>query len=423
MEKYYPRIADKLIKDTLRRSGGVLVEGPRWCGKTTTAEQLAGSSFYLDPEFVGNYRDLLSIAPENIFGGETPRLIDEWQLLPMIWDKIKREIDVRNDVGQFILTGSSVPADLSQIAHSGIGRIVKLRMGTMSLFESGESQGTVSLEELFSAPEAIHGAKKITPRQLAFLICRGGWPFSLRLEKEDDAIGVSRDYYYSLTKEDVYRVDGTRKNPSTLEKIMRSYAKNICTQIKYSRICEDIRLTESSSTSEDTVCSYIAFLKRLFVIDEIPAWQPNILSNIYVRTTETRNFVDPSIATAALNLTPDILLRDITMFGKLFESLCLRDLGAYAEYLGGELYHYKDSKNLECDAVIQLKDGRWGAVEIKLGIYHTNEGAANLKKLYNKVDKSKMMPPSFLMVLSGSEEFAYRRRDGVYVVPIDCLKY
>ncbi|MCD8200526.1 MAG: DUF4143 domain-containing protein [Clostridia bacterium] len=422
MDKYYPRVADKLISDSLRRYGAVLIEGPRGCGKTTTAENLAKSVMYVGPESVERYNDMLAIDPDSFFAGENPRLIDEWQLVPLIWDMVRRQVDKRKAKGQFILTGSSVPVDASQISHSGTLRIDRVRMGTMSLYESGDSQGTVSIKELFDSPSEIHGVKQIDSHRLAYLICRGGWPSMFGMD-DSDALELPRGYYRSLISEDLTRVDGIKRNSSILDKILRSYSKNLCTQTKYTKISDDVRLSESSTVSNDTVYSYLDAMKKLFVISETPAWQPNILSNIYVRSTETRNFTDPSIAVAALKLTPDILLQNPTMFGKLFESLCLRDLGAYAQYLGGNLYRYRDSSNLECDAVIQLEDGGWGAVEFKLSKNHTDEGAENLKKLRKKIDESHMKPPSFLMILSGTEEWAYRRKDGVYVVPIDCIKF
>ncbi|MCD8201620.1 MAG: DUF4143 domain-containing protein [Clostridia bacterium] len=423
MKEYLPRIADRLLADAMEAKGAVLIEGPKWCGKTTTASQAAKSVIHMDDPIMGaNYVDMFYLDPSNILGGEVPHLIDEWQLVPKIWDAVRYEVDRRGEFNQFILTGSSVPPDLSQLIHSGAGRITKVKMKTMTLYESKDSSGVVSLESLFDTPEKISGQNELTVGDLAFLICRGGWPQAVG-QTEKVALRQAYDYYNVIMESDISRVDNVSRNPNRMKAIMRSYSRNIGSQIKYAGIASDVRAVDSMSLSNETVYSYIEALKNIFVIDEIPAWNPNIRSKSAIRTTCVRNFCDQSIAVAALKVTPDILKNDLPTFGLLFESMCLRDLGIYAQYLGGDLYRYRDSSDLECDAVIVLPDGRWGAAEIKLGINHIDEAAENLKKFRKTINTERMKEPSFLMVLSGTVQFAYRRSDGVYVVPIGCLRY
>ncbi|MCD8200569.1 MAG: DUF4143 domain-containing protein [Clostridia bacterium] len=423
MKEYIPRIADKLLADAVESKGAVLVEGPKWCGKTTTSLQLAKSSIRMDdPVLSDRYIDLFYLNPSNILNGDVPRLIDEWQILPKIWDAVRYEVDDRGKFGQFILTGSSVPADLSQLLHTGTGRIKKLRMNTMTLYESGESSGVVSLGGLFDAPETISGQNNLTSDDLAYLICRGGWPGALGITSQV-ALTQAYDYFDAVVSSDVSRVDGVSRDPDRARNIMRAYSRYICSQAKYTKIWSDVREIETSTLVEEVVYSYINALKNIFVIDEIPIWNPNIRSRASIRSTHVRNFCDPSVAVAALGVTPGILKNDNVTFGILFESMCMRDLKVYAQYLGGTLYHYRDSNDLECDAVIVLPDGRWGAIEVKLGINHIDEGADNLKKFVKTVNTEAMKDPSFLMVMSGTDRFAYRRPDGVYVVPAGCLRY
>ena len=423
MKSYRSRIADDIIRRKLEGKGAVLIEGPKWCGKTTTAEQLAGSILYMDePESKEQNILMASMNPKRLLAGETPRLIDEWQLAPMLWDAIRFEVDHRGELGQFLLTGSAVPADTKEITHSGTGRFTWLTMRPMSLFESGDSSGEVSLKELFRAPDTLDAGAGIDMDRLAFLVCRGGWPQAIDM-RDEIALDQAVDYYDGVVKSDINRADGISKNPERVKRLMRSYARNQGTQTSYAVLAEDIAANDSSSMDEDTVALYISALKKIFVIEDMPAWNPNLRSKTAIRTSDTRYFVDPSIAAAALGIGPEDLINDLKTFGLFFETLCVRDLRVFADALGGQVYHYRDRNGLECDAVIHLRNGSYGLVEIKLGGDKLIEdGAATLKDLRSKIDTGIMKEPSFLMVLTGIGDYAYRRADGVYVVPIGCLK-
>lgn len=422
MDSYKKRIADDMLFRKLKGKGAVLIEGPKWCGKTTTAEQIAKSVLYMaNPENKEQNLMLSDINPSLLLKGEVPRLIDEWQIAPKIWDAIRFEVDHRKDEGQFILTGSAVPVNKSLMTHTGTGRFSFLLMRPMTLFESLESNGTVSLSDLFNGVE-IGGINKLSLEDVAYLCCRGGWPRSISMDKEI-ALDQAFDYYESVVNSDISRVDGIHREATRVRNLMRSYARNIGSQVSISTLRKDMINNDSFSLDMDTVLSYINALKKIFVIDDVLSWNPNLRSKTAIRTAETRYFVDPSIATAALGLGPSDLINDLNTFGFIFENLCIRDLRVYAESLNGNLYHYRDASSLECDAVIHLRNGSYGLIEIKLGGDKLiEEGANNLLKLNNKLDVSKMKNPSFLMVVTATGDYAYKRKDGVYVVPIGCLK-
>lgn len=423
MRKYKARIADEILRKRLLGKGAVLIEGPKWCGKTTTAEQIAESILYMaDPEKEQQNRTMAEISPGRLLKGEVPRLIDEWQIAPKLWDAVRFEVDHRDELGQFILTGSAVPASYEEIHHTGTGRFSWILMRPMSLFESLDSNGEVSLKELFEAPEQIDGENHLDLNKLAFLVCRGGWPRAVDLDDEI-ALEQAFDYYYAVVKSDISRADGINRNPERVKRLMRSYARNQGSQATNSVLKDDIAANDADSLGTDTVYSYITALKKIFVIEEMEAWNPNLRSKTAIRTSNTRYFVDPSIAAAALGLGPQDLIDDLNTFGLLFETMCIRDLRVFADALNGKVYHYRDKTELECDAVIHLRNGSYGLIEIKLGGDKLiEEGAENLKKLRDRIDTVKMKEPSFLLVIVGVGDYAYRRPDGVYVVPIGCLK-
>lgn len=365
---------------------------------------------------------LAEINPSLLLAGDVPRLIDEWQIAPKLWDAARYEIDHRNAEGQFIFTGSSVPANMDDVIHTGTGRFAWLLMRPMSLYESGESTGEVSLKDLFEGKEKIQGTNNLDLEKIAFLVCRGGWPRAIYME-EEIALEQAFDYYKAVVETDISKVDNISKNPERVKKLMRAYARNMGSQASNETIKGDMIANDSQSLDTDTVLSYVNALKKIFVVEESPAWNPNLRSKTAIRTSDTRYFIDPSIAVAALGIGPKDLMNDLNTFGLLFETLCVRDLRVYAESLNGDLYHYRDSNELECDAVIHLRDGSYGLIEIKLGGDSLiNEGAENLKKLESRIDVEKMKNPSFLMVLTATGKYAYQREDGVYVVPIGCLK-
>ena len=395
MNDYKKRIADEMLQRKLKGKGAVLIEGPKWCGKTTTAEQVAKSVLYMaNPESMGQNLTLADINPGILLKGEIPRLIDEWQIAPKLWDAVRFEVDHRKDEGQFILTGSAVPADKNLITHTGTGRFSFLLMRPMTLFESLESTGTVSLKDLFDSKD-VSGTNNLSLDDIAYVCCRGGWPRSISMEKEI-ALDQAFDYYDAVVNSDISKVDGVSRKPTRVKNLMRSYARNVGSQVSNEALKEDMINNDSFSLDTDTVFSYINALKKIFVIDEVPAWNPNLRSKTAIRTSDTRYFIDPSIATAALGLGPNDLINDLNTFGFIFENLCVRDLRVYAESINGNLYHYRDSSSLECDAVIHLRNGSYGLVEIKLGGDKlVEEGADNLIKLKNKLDTSKMKNPSF----------------------------
>ena len=365
---------------------------------------------------------LSELNPSLLLKGETPRLIDEWQIAPKLWDAVRFEVDHREALGQFILTGSAVPANMDEITHTGTGRFAYLTMRPMSLYESGESNGTVSLLELFNNPSKLNGINELTLDDIAFLCCRGGWPRSVSMDK-NIALKQAYDYYDAVVNSDISRVDNINRNPERTKNLMRSYARNIGSQASNETLKNDMINNDSFSLDTDTVLSYINALKKIFVVEESLTWKPNLRSKTTIRTSNTRYFIDPSIAVAALGLGPNDLINDLNTFGLIFESLCVRDLRVYAESINGSVYHYRDASDLECDAVIHLRDGSYGLIEIKLGGDKLiNEGVESLLKLKNKIDIEKMKNPSFLLVLTATGKYSYKREDGVLVVPIGCLK-
>ena len=423
MKKYRNRIADDILARKLEGKGAVLIEGPKWCGKTTTAEQIAASILYMDePEKKEQNIVMSELNPKRLLKGAAPRLIDEWQIAPKLWDAIRFEVDHRGELGQFVLTGSAVPVDTKEITHSGTGRFTWLTMRPMSLYESGDSTGEVSLKDLFDGALEIDGASELDIDRLAFLVCRGGWPQAVDM-RDEIALDQAMDYYDAVVRSDINRADGVQKNTEKVRRLMRSYARNQGSQVANTVLAQDVSANDESSMSDETVASYINALRKIFVVEDMPAWNPNLRSKTAIRSSDTRYYIDPSIAAAALGIGPKDLMNDLKTFGFLFETLCIRDLRVFADALNGEVYHYRDKDGQECDAVIHLKNGKYGLIEIKLGGDKLiEEGAASLKNMEAKIDTDKMNVPSFLMVLIGIGDYAYRRQDGVYVVPIGCLK-
>ncbi len=436
MNGYKNRVADRLLAEKLEAFGAVLIEGPKYCGKTTLASQQAGSILSMaDTDTLGQNLALARTNISRLLAGETPRLIDEWQIAPQFWDAVRNEVDKRNEDGQFMLTGSAVPPkpkkdesgniiEEENIHHTGTGRISRLRLRTMSLWESEDSTGDVSLEELFINPDTVDGVSDIDLDRLAYLTCRGGWPKAVLKKSEKAALAQAFDYYDSVVSNDIKRVDDIDRDEELTKRIMRSYARNQGTQATVGTILADIKSNGDERMSDSTVYSYIKALKEIFVIEDSIAWNPNLRSKTAIRTSDTRYFIDPSIATAALGMGPKDLINDMATFGFIFETLAIRDLRVYADALDGKVYHYRDKNNLECDAVIHLRNGSYGLVEVKIGgTEPIREGAESLKTLSSKIDSTRMKTPSFMMVLTGIGNFAYKRpEDGVLVVPIGCLK-
>lgn len=436
MNGYKNRVADRLLAEKLEAFGAVLIEGPKYCGKTTLASQQAGSILSMaDTDTLGQNLALARTNISRLLAGETPRLIDEWQIAPQFWDAVRNEVDKRNEDGQFMLTGSAVPPkpkkdengniiEEENIHHTGTGRISRLRLRTMSLWESEDSTGDVSLEELFINPDTVDGVSDIDLDRLAYLTCRGGWPKAVQKKSKKAALAQAFDYYDSVVSNDIKRVDDIDRDEELTKRIMRSYARNQGTQATVGTILADIKSNGDERMSDSTVYSYIKALKEIFVIEDSIAWNPNLRSKTAIRTSDTRYFIDPSIATAALGMGPKDLINDMETFGFIFETLAIRDLRVYADALDGKVYHYRDKNNLECDAVIHLRNGSYGLVEVKIGGAELiKEGAESLKTLSSKIDSTRMKTPSFMMVLTGIGKFAYKRpEDGVLVVPIGCLK-
>jgi predicted AAA+ superfamily ATPase len=423
MKKYKKRVADNILAKRLKAKGAVLIEGAKWCGKTTTAEQIAKSVLYLqDPESQKQNLELAEINPSRLLSGETPRLIDEWQMAPKLWDAIRFEVDKRDEFGQFVLTGSAVPGNLSEISHTGTGRISRMTMRPMSLYESLDSTGEVSLADLFAGKKEIDGENNIGIDQLAFLICRGGWPKSLD-QDEDVALMQARDYYDAVVNQDIARVSGISRDTEKVKRFMRSFARNIGSQTKKSTIIQDMSANEAFEISPKSVEEYMSDLKKIFVIEDSTAWNPNLRSKTVIRTADTKYFTDPSIGAAALGIGPQDLINDLNTMGLFFENMCIRDLRIYADALDGNVYHYRDKNGLECDAVLHLRNGRYGLIEIKLGgDTLISEGVKTLNALAEKIDTDKMKAPSFKMILTGVGKYAYQQKDGIFIVPIGCLK-
>lgn len=428
MKNYKKRIADRLLKEKLGYMGAVLIKGAKWCGKTTTAEQVAGSVLYVDePSKKGQNQSLAKLNPNLLLEGKTPRLLDEWQVAPELWDAVRFEVDHRdNGVGQFILTGSAAPLnsnDKEKISHSGTGRIAWLIMRPMTLYESGESNGTVSIkDDLFTNNSSFAAINSLELEDIARLMCRGGWPGACIINS-DKALKIADEYITAVTNIDISRVDNVKRSPEFTKRLMRSYARHQSTQASIATIYADIVSHDNESLSEETITSYINALKQLYVIEDVQAWNPNLRSKTAIRTSDTRYYTDPSLATASLGVGSKDLINDLKTMGLIFETLVIRDLRVYAEANDGQLYHYRDKSGLECDAVIYLRNGTYGLIEIKLGGEESiKEGSETLKRLSEKIDTDRMNAPSFLAVVTGVGNYAYRREDGIFVVPIGCLK-
>jgi uncharacterized protein len=415
---YKPRITDKLLQDALEANGAVWILGPKWCGKTWTALQAARSSLMMqDPDQSINYLQQAAVKPSLLLAGETPRLLDEWQMAPVLWDAVRFAVDQRGNMGQFILTGSTMPLR-HEVMHSGTGRIARLKMRTMSLFESGESNGQVSLRDLFNGKEP-EGKATLSIEELAFAVARGGWPASIGISNEA-ALSQASEYLKALIQTDIFEVDDVKRDPQKISLLMRSMARNIATIATLETLRKDITGAEGD-LAVNTVQSYLEIFERLFVVENQPAWSVRLRSKAYLRKAPKRHFIDPSIAVAALKTSPDGLLKDFNTFGCLFESLCIRDLRIYSQGIDGEVCHYRDETGLEVDAIITLPDGRWGAIEIKMGQRQVDEAFKKLTKLKEKINTEVMNPPSFLMVLTGNK-YALKHRNGIFVVPISCLR-
>jgi len=419
MKEYLPRLIEDKIEKQLKASGCIVIEGPKWCGKSTTARRFSKTVVELQRAKVLNlYRTYITTEDENVLKGERPILFDEWQKLPELWDLIRWDIDTNGGRGQYIITGSAKPADDAK-RHSGTGRMAKITMRPMSLYESRESTGEVSLRDLFKGIPSISGNSAVSFNRIAHLVCRGGWPEAVG-DDDETALLIAQNYYRSLTDTDVTDVDGIRRNPDRAKRILRSYARQISSFASNTTIQDDV--SAANGTLDDkTLTSYSNAFRKLFVIEDVQAWSPKLRSKTVIRTADKRQFVDPSIAAAALGASPADLINDLNTFGMLFESLCMRDLRIYAERIGGSVHQYRDGSGLEADAIIHLNNGEWGAAEIKLGGDKIDEAAGNLLKFVQRVDTDVMKEPRFLMVLTGLN-YAYRRPDGVYVVPIGCLK-
>ncbi|MFU0515756.1 ATP-binding protein [Gardnerella vaginalis] len=422
MKEYLPRIADKLLEERLDAKGAVLIEGPKWCGKTTTAKQKAKSFISMDlPDMTKQYQQMAELSPSTLLEGETPRLIDEWQIAPNIWNAVRYEVDNRDEFGQFILTGSAVPNEFDDSMHTGIGRISRLLLRPMSLYESKDSSGEVALRDLFE-DKNISAINETSLEKIAFLICRGGWPKAIGLD-EKPSLFQAIDYYKSVVSTDISRVDSVKRDKEKAKRLLKSYARHVGAQSSLETIRQDMLVNQEDTFDQVTLYSYLDALRKMFVIEDSPAWNPNLRSKASIRTTDTRYFSDPSIATAALGIGPKDLLGDLKTMGFLFENLCVRDLRIYTDYLDGTVYHYRDKNGLECDAVIHLRNGSYGLVEIKLGGDKLiEEGAKTLKDLASKIDIENMPNPSFMAVLCAKAPFAYKRNDGVCVIPITALR-
>ena len=414
---YMPRISDNLLSKLLESSGAVLVEGAKWCGKTQSSLKFANSAIYMqDPDEGPGYMLLADSKPSMPLVGVTPLLIDEWQMAPVLWDAVRFAVDKRGFAGQFILTGSVTPG--TKTMHTGTGRIARMIMRPMSLFESKESNGTVSIRKLFNGEEDVAALSTLSIDKIAQALCRGGWPSAVKMKKNPAQVAIN--YVESIINIDISTTDGVERSPEKVRILLQSLARNISTMATDKTIMDDVSANQSSITDK-TLNSYLNSLQKLFVVEDVKAWQPSLRSKTAIRTASKRQFVDPSIATAVLRIDSDGILRDFETFGLLFESLCTRDMRVYAQANDGDIFHYRDKSELESDLIIKLHDGRWAAIDVKLGNSHIEEAAKNLTKLKEKIDENKMKKPSFLMIITGGQA-AYRREDGVLVVPIGCLK-
>jgi predicted AAA+ superfamily ATPase len=417
MKKYYDRLIDKALVEELEAFGAVLITGPKWCGKTTSAKRIAKSVInFQDQDMKTTYIETANIKPSALLEGDKPRLIDEWQVIPQIWDSVRQSVDEINEEGLYILTGSN-KVDKSKIMHSGIGRISRLQMRTLSLYESEDSNGMVSLERLFTNDQEMDKIiSSLSIDDIAEIVVRGGWPSSID-KKITTAMRQNSGYVDLITNEEMETYDGKVRDAQKVRQLLQSYARHISTPASDTTLLADVYANDSS-IHINTVVEYLQTLRELYVIEELPSWTPKLRSKSTIRTKHIRHFTDPAIAASLLKATPKNLISDIKTFGLLFESLVIRDLRIYAQHLNGEVLHYRDSTNLEVDAIIKLQDGSWAAIEIKLGSHQIDEAANNLIALVDKVDTIK---PAFLMVITGTP-YGYQREDGVYVVPIGCLR-
>lgn len=417
--KYYSRLLDEKIQLYIENFGALLLEGPKWCGKTTTACRHAKSILKMqDPRQVKNYLLIADSSPDLLLQGEKPRLIDEWQVAPKLWDSVRVAVDESGEMGQFILTGSATPLSESTL-HSGTGRIARLVMRPMSLFESLDSSGSVSLSSLFQGIKISSCKSQLTIQDISYLVCRGGWPQSIG-KNAKSALLIADQYVKAVCDTDISQLDSTLKDPTRVRMFLRSYARNIQTLTKNTVLLEDMKSNDVALT-EPTFYNYYNALRRLFVIEETPAWAPNIRSKTAIRTSNKKGLVDPSLAVAILSQSPESLLKDFELFGFLFEAMCIRDLRIYASQMDGEVFHYRDDYGLECDAVIRLKNGEYSLIEIKLGGRSEELAASNLLKLEALLISKGHQKPNFKMILTGGE-YTYKRNDGIDVVPIGCLR-
>jgi predicted AAA+ superfamily ATPase len=422
-KKYKRRVVDQLLAERLEEVGAVLIEGPKWCGKTTTALQQARSTVMLaNPEVLLQSKSMIATSASHLLSGLVPRLFDEWQTLPELWDNIRYEVDARNEEGQFILTGSAVPVESDKIMHTGTGRFAWITMRPMSLWESEESTGDVCLQALFDGDLAIQGENKHRLEDIAFMLCRGGWPSALGRSTRA-ALRVASDYYDAVIKTDFVRVDNTLRNQNRSRMLLRSLARLQGTQTSIGVIRQDMLSNDDNTLAENTVASYIEALRKIFIVEDMPAWSTNLRSKTVIRTSPTRYFVDPSIAVAAMGISPKDLISDLKTFGFLFEAMAIRDLRVYADALDAKVYHYRDKDELECDVVMELRNGRYALIEIKLGGQeNVNMAAHQLQQLASKIDTARVGEPAFRMVLTAVGDKAFQMQDGTLVVPIGCLK-
>lgn len=420
---YRKRIVDAILEEQLEASGMVLIQGAKWCGKTTTAKQQAKSILYMnDPKTKATNLHLAETSIDLLLEGETPRLIDEWQLAPQLWDAARFTVDQRGEDGQFIFTGSAVPAKKDKDAHTGTGRAAWITMRPMSLWESGDSTGQVSIGALFEGQFTPCRVEQNDLKHVAFLLCRGGWPKAVG-KSERVALRQSYNYVDAIATQEINDVDDVSRDEQSTRRLLRSYARHQATQASVATIVSDMSANDATAMSENTINSYLTALRKIFVVEDMEAWNPNLRSKSAIRTSDTRYFVDPSIGTAALRIGPMDLIKDMKAFGTLFETMAVRDLRVYADALDGQIYHFRDSNGLECDTVLHRNNGTYGLIEVKIGgESNIEEGATNLLSLASKIDTDRMPAPAFMMVLTAIGEYAYRREDGVYVVPIGCLK-
>ena len=417
--KYLPRIVDKEIDELMEIMGAVLIEGCKWCGKSTTGLYHAKSVIeFQNPDRKQEYDNIRNTKPSLFLNGEKPRMFDEWQMYPVVWDSVRTDVDHTGLKGQYILTGSAKPSE-GETMHTGTGRISRVLMRPMSLFESKESTGEVSFSDILAGKD-ISGVSKLSLEDIASIIVRGGWPASISI-KSDAKYRIAKEYVKSLIHEEVRSVDGVERNTEKMQNVLRSLARNISTQVSNSTIEADIKKTSDDDISRPTLTGYLNTLEKLFVIEDVKATNLNLRSRYALRTKPKKYFVDPSIATAILDLKPMDLINDLNTFGFMFESLCIRDLKIYTESLGGDVTFYRDERGFEVDAILRMPSGKWGAIEIKLGAGYIDEAANNLLKFKEHVDIKKCGEPSFLLVLTGTN-YSYKRDDGVYVVSIGTLK-